>query len=151
MNRISRILLPILCTGLLFSCKKEEEGDNTYMTIVNGRWVITADTFFTGAGAQEVYQNSLNCSKDDYNVFWNSGQYFYDRGVLKCDTSTVQRTEDGVWTYNTTDSVLFISGGPLAGPFRLKRIDENEMTLWRDNTTFDGSPASRHLKLTSIN
>lgn len=97
--KTKQILLMVVCSFILFSCKKgkdENPACGISMDGLAGSYKLTKMQYKASVGAAPVdFMNYLEeCQLDDITTLYSNGTYKYDDRGSVCDPS---ESEDGVW------------------------------------------------------
>lgn len=140
-NRIGIILI---CTSLLFSCKKDEETTTPAPTnkdkLVGKNWTLSAYSIepaidIDGNGTQE---NNLMpflqaCNLDDFYDLNSDNTYTAEEGASKCDPNDPQVFETGTWAFSSDGTLVIFS--PNGGASYEQSIESLSTSVWEATRT----------------
>ncbi|MGB3619646.1 MAG: lipocalin family protein [Catalinimonas sp.] len=129
---VSLIAVAVVTVGLA-ACNDDDPQTNREL-LVNKEWKAISGTvdpsFPTGSGGfTNNYFNLIpDCSKDDFEIYEEDGDYILDEGGTKCSTNDPQ-TIQGSWLLNSDETVITVSGNGASISVDIVEISENKMTL----------------------
>jgi len=105
MKKLSLYLLVVLFGVYIFGCKKDETTSAKENLI--GKWMVTAMTISPAYyGITDMFSTNDACSKDDLTIFNADGTVQTDEGLIKCNASDPQTTNDGTWALSADGKTL---------------------------------------------
>jgi Lipocalin-like domain len=143
------LTLSMFISLLAMSCNKDSGGGSVTPTVTVTKsdlltkptWKLTAMTVdpaapFTTGGTPVAnwYAQLGNCGKDDIYKF-NATTYAFEEGASKCNANDPTVWESGTWKFNTTSTVIIMSGTSpkvLNYEFKLSELTATKLVLTRE-------------------
>ena len=150
-----KYILLFLLSGLMISCEKEENDPPPTKAelLANGAWKYesggvdqdkngTIDLSFAATGLLQP------CILDNTVSFNSDGTGTTAEGATKCDPAAPPTTSF-VWSFNSTATELFISGGllGLGGQFKITTLTDTRFSISKDTAVSFGGGIPQNISL----
>ncbi len=129
-NKIKFLLFLFIATGLMTSCKKDEEKTVTEKITGPSCWKIAKYEEKDDSGNYKDYTNDTYdaCELDDCTKFNSNGSYITNDNGEKCE-GTTDPVEEGTWTLSNSDKTLTLLSGGFGFATNIESITENQLVV----------------------
>ena len=117
-NKIKFLLFLFIATGLMTSCKKDEEKTVTEKITGPSCWKIAKYEEKDDSGNYKDYTNDTN----------SNGSYITNDNGEKCE-GTTDPVEEGTWTLSNSDKTLTLLSGGFGFATNIESITENQLVV----------------------